>query len=188
MESYRSEGVVLHALPFRDFDQILTIFSKDEGIVKLMVKKASATTPMSQIEFVYTKGRSEILKCQEVSVLNLHLNVRKSLPHLEAACDLLRAIQASQWAGRPAPDLYKLFVIYLNKIPNASNPYIYAASFRLKILKHEGLLNENITGFSQQDAEVLSSLAFCRSMSELANLTISSSLFQKIQTLFLEQL
>jgi DNA repair protein RecO (recombination protein O) len=41
--------------------------------------------------------------------------------------------------GKSAPQLYSLLCYYLKKIPQMANPWLLAASFRLKLLKHDGL-------------------------------------------------
>ena len=88
MKSYRTEGVILHAsLNFRDYDQILTVFTPDEGIVKFIVKRSltangSINSPLTRVEFVYSKGKSDLLLCREISLLKMHLELRKKIEWL----------------------------------------------------------------------------------------------------------
>lgn len=148
MNTYRTEGVVLQANNFQDYDQILTIFTLDEGLIKLIVKGANhlkrrggiTTSPLTQLEVEYAKGKSEILKCKSLSVLNSNLKLRDNLSALEAGCEIIRAIQISQQPNISAPDLYHLLNSYLEKIPTMPNPAILSASFYLKVLRHDGLL------------------------------------------------
>lgn len=56
-------------------------------------------------------------------------------------CDLLQAVLGSQLPGKPSPQLYALLLIYLKKIPQTAYPWVLAASFRLKLLMHEGLIS-----------------------------------------------
>jgi DNA repair protein RecO (recombination protein O) len=148
MQTYRTEGIILQANNFQDYDQILTVFTLDEGIIKLFVKGANhfkrrsgtVTSPLTQLEIDYTRGKSEILKCKTLSVLNLNLKLRDSLTALEAGCEIIRAIQVSQQPNISTPDLYKLMNGYLEKIPTFSDPAILTTSFCLKVLRHDGLL------------------------------------------------
>ncbi|NGX42711.1 MAG: DNA repair protein RecO [Chlamydiae bacterium] len=148
MQIFRTEGVILHALDFQEYDQILTVFSADQGLVKFIVKKAHSihrkkgvtTTPLTRAEFVYRKGNSDLLSCREISVIDQHLKLRKNLESLEAACGLIQAIQKSQFQGKPAPLLYQLLLRYLDAIPLFSSPEILEVSFRLKLVRHEGYL------------------------------------------------
>lgn len=147
MNTYRCEGIILQTLNFQDYDRILTVFSFEEGLIKLIVKGANrvgqqynaCATPFTRAEFVYSKGKSELLKCREISILQQNLALRNRLAALEAACDMAHAILASQEHHNPAPDLYRLFSSYLEKTAHFPDPYTLAASFRLKILRHDGL-------------------------------------------------
>lgn len=147
MQTYRTEGVILQACNFQDYDQILTLFTHDEGIVKLIVKGANRpkqrggaiTTPLTRLEIEYSKGRNEIQKCQSLSLLNPHLNLRNHLPALEASCEIIKSIQRTQQPSVPAKNLYVLLNRYLEKIPDFNDPFILSASFMLKILRHDGL-------------------------------------------------
>ena len=148
MQSYRIEGIILHAFSFQDFDQILTVFTS-EGIHKFLVKgafsrkngKGTLTAPLSHAEFVFRPGKGDLLSCREISMLNQHLNLRQNLELLESSFDLIDAIYRSQMPNKPAPALYKLLVAYLEKIPLLKPPQLLSVSFRLKVLNHEGLLS-----------------------------------------------
>lgn len=147
MQEIKSEGVILHALNFGDYDQILTLFTADYGLIKLMVKRALAkkggqgalTTPLTRVEFIMAKGRSDLFLCRELSLVNQHLQLRNSWESLSAAGDMVQALQATQLQLKPAPLIYALFTCYLDNLPSSSAPDALAASFRLKILRHEGL-------------------------------------------------
>jgi len=149
MHLYKTEAVVLSSIKFRDYDEIVTLFSKDEGIIKLIVKKSytkkegfgSKTGPFIEAEFIYTKGKSEIFKCQEISVLNYNLNLRNRYENLQAAASMATAITQFQYPLKPAPLLYKLFASYLKAIDTFLHPDILALSFCLKLLRHEGVFD-----------------------------------------------
>jgi DNA repair protein RecO (recombination protein O) len=34
----RTEGIVLHTLSYRDYDQILTVFTREAGVIKLVMR------------------------------------------------------------------------------------------------------------------------------------------------------
>jgi DNA repair protein RecO (recombination protein O) len=220
MDIFNTEGIVLHALPFRDYDQILTVFSAEHGLTKFIVKKAFSgkgrrpvASSFTQAEFTYSKKKSELLLCHEIEILNQHLPLRQELNSLEASCEMLQAILASQWAEKPAPDLYLLLIAYLKKIPDACDPFVVSASFRLKVLKYEGLfriqsfcaacclslvdgcflLSESFCGqhappsaigFSREEILVVEQLLTCQYLSQLVSLSIPSSLSSKIKQLF----
>lgn len=223
MQIFRTEGIILQTLNFQDYDQILSVFSYDEGLIKLIVKGANRskqrsginTTPLSCAEFVYTKGRSEIFKCSEISTINQHLKLRESLPSLDAACDIVQAILLSQFPQTESPDLYRLLRWCLEKIPSMRDPYVMASSFRLKLLLHDGLfnLNDTCTTCSEtvQSIYIATGETFCKAhapsyslqfqadevafidrllhfavLSDISNCTISDELREKVMNLFRE--
>lgn len=189
MEVYRTEGVILQTINFQDYDQIISLFTENEGIIKLVVKGARHSkrhqganiAPLAHAEVVYAKGRSELYQCREITILHPHLNLRNNLPVLTAACDMLQALLSSQQVHEPAPALYALLNYYLDKISAINDPHIFSASFRLKILRHEGLLDENCHEF-------ILNLAYCRTLADIAHQTLTPSWHETIIRLFDEQI
>lgn len=143
-----TEGVILRVIPFRDYDQILTLFTQDVGIIKVIYKGSRSKrrgvqglcSPLAKVEVIYREKRGEIFSCQEMALINPFSPLRKELHHLEVACDLLQVILASQLVGKAAPQLYALLCFYFEKIPQTLNPWTLALSFRLKLLRHDGLV------------------------------------------------
>ncbi len=141
------EGVVLSTLPFRDYDRIVTLFTFQEGILKLFVKGTKRslieliplTTPFTAAEYLYTPRHSNLGRFHEGKLLQQHLALRDRFSSLEAAEQLSQALLASQIPGKPAPALYKLFRLILEQLSSIPVPYGLVAAFYLKILKHEGL-------------------------------------------------
>lgn len=150
MHLSKTEGVILHTLNFKESHQILTVFTAAEGVIKLVChgarsakrKSGANTSPLTQAEFVYRRSAGDLMTCREISVLDAHLGVRKSLAALNAAGALIRAVNRSQFQGKPSPQLYRLFLRYLQAIPEAACPDVFACSFRLKLLWHDGLLSD----------------------------------------------
>ena len=219
MQPFSSEGIILHALNFKDYDKILTVFTPDHGIIKTIVHKASTKgksplEPLIHADFVLLKGRSEILKCQEISVKNRYLGLREHYLHLEAACDLIKAVQESQYPDKPALSLYQLLTYSLEKLTQAPHPFALTASFRLKILRHDGLLmlerrctvcQDTSLGafhlfggesycsqhapihaqvFSPDEMQQLDVLIHCRSFGELAAQSIQKPFHDKVKDFF----
>ncbi len=223
-QTYRLEGIVLKSLNFQDNDKILTVFSRDLGLVKLIVKKgntkhcpAHLTSPLSQGEFIYSKGNSDLLKCQEISPINNYFNLRENLEELEASCDMLQSLLDSQPPHTPSSHLYDLCCSYFSKMPAMEYPQLLADSFRLKILRHDGLLNLNpvcsictvaleahyvSSGesfcrlhaprsallFDQNESAAIVILAYCHTFAQLKPLIFTPELRLKIKQLFVEQI
>jgi DNA repair protein RecO (recombination protein O) len=142
-----TEGIILRTIPFRDYDQIITLFTPHVGILKILYKGSRSKRrgaqglclPLTQVEVVYREKKGEIFACQEITLMNPFSFLRKELHHLQAACELLQVVLASQLTGKAAPALYALLCFYLEKIPCTLNPWTLTTSFRLKLLRHEGL-------------------------------------------------
>lgn len=140
--SFTIEGLILKSLPYRERDHILTVFSKEQGLVSLFskrIKPHGLNSPLTQAEFVIEQGKGELLPCREISLISSFYKIREKMESLESAFLLMRAILKSQFPQKPAPQLYELLIRYMNEIPNTRHPTTLSASFLLKVLRHEGL-------------------------------------------------
>jgi DNA repair protein RecO (recombination protein O) len=142
-----TEGVILKVISFRDYDQIVSLFTRDAGLLKVMHKngkggqKKDYCFPLSVAEVIYGERNSEISHCHDLTIIEFYNDLRKNLKHLETGCDLIHVIGCSQLVGNHSPALYELLRYYLNKISSLSNPELLSISFRLKLLLHEGILS-----------------------------------------------
>lgn len=221
MEKIKSQGIIINALPFRDYDCILTLFTPEEGLIKLFIRaaysskngKGASITPLTAVDAVYSKGRGDFFTSHELSVANHHLDLRKDLATLNAACDMLQAISSTQQPGKAAPELYQLLTAYLQRLPSAPSPAAIACSFRLKLLRYEGILGlishcctcsctlsetwlhesdafcrqhapQGASMLTGEERDTIEQLAFSRDFHHLAAITIPPTLNSKVATLF----
>ena len=148
MTDKRVEGVVLRATPYRENDRILTVLTPDRGVISLYVRGLSKnkpavlnlTTPLCRAEFIFKKGRSDLYRFLDGTIIDLHLPLRRSYRHLEVAGKILQSILKTQMPGKDSYALYLLLISFLKKLPEAIEPETFWATFQLKLLKHEGLL------------------------------------------------
>jgi DNA repair protein RecO (recombination protein O) len=193
-----AEGIILKTIPFRESDQILILFTP-QGILKVFCKggrkkKTSPPrfTPLVRVELTYQEGNQEFSVCEDIHVLQFYMAIRQKWDSLQAACDLIKAIQESQVAGKESFKLYQLLLFYLDKIALISNPWILATSFRLKILRHEGLLTHHpIAGmvqFTPQEWEFVQLLAFSQCYHQLLKISLTDDLRAKINLLFNQEM
>lgn len=218
MES--TEGVILNTLHFKDYDLIVTVFSPGLGLCKFYVKgalrpskKASAPCLLSRCEFEFRQGKGNLLICEEVTVVNQFLGLRRDYSTLEIACQLLQMLLRSQMPDKPAPDLYKLLLKYLEGLGSASDPKVIKASFQLKLLRHDGHFylpeacqkcgkilegfqyfygecfcpGHEVAGslhFNPEEADMLRILAYCRSLADLRGAVLASELEEKITAIY----
>ena len=213
MESTQQvEGIVLQAIPYKDYDRILTLFAPT-GILKFFVKIrkrdylhfAALTSPWTRVELQYALGRKDLHRVQEGTILAQHLRLRDSFANLTAADTMSQALLRSQWQGKAAPQLYSLFRLFLEHLPHSAAPHTYASAFLIKMLAHEGMLQlskpqqtyryggEQYSAshappghltFSADEEHVLFQLAVSRSLSHIGALTLHAELHTKIGTLF----
>lgn len=188
------EGIILHTVPYGNDDQILTLFTSDSGVIKLFCKRGKKKwhryTPLMLVEVTCREKKSELLACEEIHLIQSYSNLRNEFSRLQAGCDLIRAIYVSQLMGKSAPLLYQLLIYYLDKLADVCHPELLVASFRLKVLKHEGVLalGSVVSGFSLSESEVLRSLALSQSYQQLLETNLSKELSKKIEGFFEHQL
>lgn len=172
---HSTEGIILRVIPFRDYDQIISIFTLEAGLVKVLYKGSSTKSkkgkglcmPLTKVEVSYREKRGEVFGCHELNCREIFLSLRKNLCFLEVACDLLQVILDSQLIGKSSPQLYHLLCYYLHKIPQTVNPCLLGASFRLKLLKHDGLVGfpfscSECGEFLHHEAFIYGSESWCR--------------------------
>ncbi|MBA3238619.1 MAG: DNA repair protein RecO [Parachlamydiaceae bacterium] len=143
----KNEGIILHTIKYGEYDQILSVFTREEGLIKMIFRGAYAkkraigasTAPFTQSEFVYERRQSSLFVCHETALINAHLSLRKSLACIDAAYLLAKILLTSQAEQKSSPLLYDLFVCYLTRIPLSLSPAALVASFQMKFLRHEGL-------------------------------------------------
>lgn len=179
----KTPGLLLQSIPYLDQKKILKIFTP-EGLVSLFAK-TSTLTPFCIAEWVYQKTEKELYPLKEAALLDPLSALRQSYPIITAAGSIAKDLLRSQLPGKKAPALYQLACLYLKKIPLA--PEILVASFRLKLLLHEGLLSAlPEPTFTAAEWEQVNLLAFARQFSSLY--AIPTAPFTKIALLVEERL
>ncbi len=144
MSYQSSEGILLRAIPFRDFDAILTLFTP-EGKVN-MIKKGwqNRISPLTHVDFTCFAGRSDLLNCRSLSVLNPYLSLRKDLATLEAACEMAKAASDFSVPDQNYKETFQQLLKCFAGLPKANDPQTLVSWFRLYILESEGLLPEKL--------------------------------------------
>ncbi len=135
----KSPGVLLQSIPYLGKKQILKVFTLEDGLVTLMTK--SVHSPFCIGEWVYRKKRGDIYTLEEGSLIDPLLELRANYELLSAAGAIAKDLLRSQLPTKKNSDLYALLTTYLKKLPLFADPAILVASFRLKLLLHEGLLS-----------------------------------------------
>ena len=220
----RSEAIVLSITPYGERDAIAKIFTKDRGLLPFFFKNAYASKKsthlesLTHVEIVYQEGGGSFFSAKEITVLNLFLKLRDNYEALMASFDAAKALLVSELPEKSSPDLFDLFSCYLAKMHTVLDPWILAASFRLKILCHEGILtispycrdcdeelkksylqngellclnckdSEGAFIFNEEETPLLNTLVNCQSFLEVKQLTLPSHWKQLIPQIFLERI
>jgi DNA repair protein RecO len=219
----KTEGIVLHSFAFQENSRILKIFSPDLGIFSLIVKNISLkkplllslTTPFSHAEFVYKKGKNDLLLFTDGSLIDNHLFLRQDFDLLHAASKMNKCLLDSQWAYKKSPALFVLFKNYLKAFQKYHNTQALLSSFYLKLLLHEGLVHLSLQcnrcskpsialdrgeslcslhaqsqdlQFTEEEFILLCTLARAKKFQILQEIPVFEDMKNKIETLFLNQL
>ncbi|HSX25924.1 MAG TPA: DNA repair protein RecO [Chlamydiales bacterium] len=185
----KCQGVLLQSIAYLGKKRILKIVTPEEGLLTLMAKSMSAlTTPFCIAEWVYRKTTKEIHPFIDGTLLDPLLELRQNYATLISAGAMAQDLLRSQFPAKKDPALYQLFCAYLKKLPHFSKPEILAASFRLKLLLHEGLLSLQHPSphFTDEEWKITTLLAYSRQFSLLQE--IEQAPTTKIDYLFKEQM
>lgn len=197
MEYTTTSAIILRAIPFKDHQKILTAFSKELGIISIIIKGLSSKknsklhlcAPFCEVELVLSKNKGDIFTFHEGSVINLHLPLRDQLSCLHTASSMVNAILESQMPEKPAPLLYSLLSLSLEQIPKFLCQNTLLACFYLKVLKHEGLFCPEMTAnaISNKDKENLTTISSVKNFYVLREIRTSLEIIKKIELFFLRQ-
>lgn len=142
---FQSEGIVLQSIPFKERDRILTLFTKEGGILKLFMKgKFAFQNGLSERftvgDFLYSQGKGEMFRFCDGSVVDQNLELRTSWEVLEMGEKMCSTLLKSQLPEKEAPELYGFLISFLKKIPLVPSLDTLWSAFLVKLLKHEGIL------------------------------------------------
>jgi len=214
------EGIVLKSQPFKDSGRILRVFTAEKGMITLFIKDLSKrhllmtnlTSPLCRAKFILQKRRSELYHLIDGTIVDLHMQLRRSYTCLQFAGKMLHAITSSQMPGKPTPLLYALLTKYLKQLAHFHDPMPLWSSFQLKILQHEGVLSldahclcchkerascisqgesrcmqcnrESTLYFSSQEWKLLLQFLRAKKFEELKNIKIGSKMEQAIDKIY----
>lgn len=144
MTEQKTPGLLLQAIPYLGRQRILKVFTPENGLVSLFAKasiSSAFSAPFCIAEWVYKKGTKEIHSLKDASLIDSLLELKKDYTTLSAAGSIAQDLLRSQLPGKKGTGLYELALACFKKLPAFSKPEILAASFRIKLLLHEGLLS-----------------------------------------------
>lgn len=134
-----SEGIILHATPFRDFDTVFTVFTPSGKLSLIKKGGRNQISPLTHVEATYYIGKGGLYTCSHLATLNHHLSLRRNLPTLEAACEMVKAVRALLFPEQEYKNIFEKLLKCFQLLPHASDPSSIVSWFYLHLLEHEGL-------------------------------------------------
>ncbi len=180
MKEEKIEGIVLRSQEYREKSRIISVYTPTNGLIQMVLKKISSprlmtlSTPFTHAEFHYQKGTSQLLRFLEGSPIDENLLLRKNFNSLQVAGQMTAALLYLLLPESPDPLLYALYKTYLKRIPTFESTKLLLASFYLKLLQHEALLEWNV--FSSADRPLAEALTSVRTFDTLQTLSLTATL------------
>jgi len=148
-EQLSTFGMTLRSYPFRDTSKILKVYTREHGLISLLIKglsskntqKTSLCSSFTLAEFNFKKGKNDLHYFTESKILDLHLSFRESLSRIQAGMKICQTLLEMQEPEKKNELLFSLLVRFIKKMENTSYPRNYLHSFRLKALSLEGMIN-----------------------------------------------
>lgn len=142
------EGLVIKKVDYKASKRLITIFTKEHGILTLGIagisgkktKLLALSSPLSISHFQIKISRGNHYFV-DGSPLLFFDTIRSNLSALQISCEILKCLASTQLAENPAPLLFDLTQFCLVKIDQGADPYPILALFLIKMLKHEGLIS-----------------------------------------------
>lgn len=171
-----TNGIVLNGHPYGDYGLIAVVFTEKQGLLKFALPFQRAAKnkwrglflPLQEIELQFKLTLKELETVKQACLLSPHLELRNSLEVLEAASLMAKALLQTLPPGESSPVLYALFKKYLFLLPQAPHPSVLLASFKMKTLMHEGLLDPE--ELVSSDRNFLTALCLTRNVQRLFEL------------------
>jgi len=144
----RATGIVLRTRPLTESSLIVNWLTPEVGRIATVGKGARrAKSPLrGKIDLFYTaeftfarSRRSDLHNLREVNLLKTCDALRRDLGYLHQAAYCARLIEQTTESETPLPEIYELFVRFLDALPKRPASPITVLAFEVKMLAELGL-------------------------------------------------
>ncbi|OGN65581.1 MAG: DNA repair protein RecO [Chlamydiae bacterium RIFCSPLOWO2_01_FULL_28_7] len=143
----KTTAITLKTIPYKENSKILKLFSKDHGIISVIINNLSSKkNNFFKLASVFTiseidlkKSSSEIFNVKDCDILDENLFLRSNLQYIKTASYMINAILSSYYYKTNSLKIFFLIQNYIKNIP--LNPNALYLSFLLKILLSYGNIN-----------------------------------------------
>lgn len=161
MKLYKVRAVVLNSREMRDAHRILTLFSKEQGkirvvahgVVKPTSRKRGAVQPFSVTDFLLRQGR-DMDSISECEGLEFFPGVWGDLDKLLYAGHFAELVDALTVDGNPQESIFFLIIKTLRELDKTADPELIARWFELRLIDLLGYLPD-LTGCVNCGGEVI---------------------------------
>lgn len=140
------EGIILEAKVHQTADCLLTLFSKEEGLIYAFVKYGFQSkhrlrhllVPLTRVELMCVRKQNDLLFVSDGALVQAYTHIRKEEGALFAASQMAQALLQTLWQRHAVEPLYHLLDYYLQALAHFQKAEILLWSFWYKLLKYEG--------------------------------------------------
>lgn len=139
------EGIIIKEIPYKETSKILTIFTKEEGIIGVIAKGCKRIkSPLNAVSNKLTYGifhlnyKKELSTLIEVDVLNTFISIRKDITKISYV-SFLTDLATQVYKHENNNDIYNLYINSLIKINEGFDYLVISNILELKLLDFLGI-------------------------------------------------
>ena len=195
MSTVKTKGLILKQSDFGEANRILTIFTKEFGIIKAVAygaksirnKNSASTQVMTYADFILLKTNKDMMSMQSAEIIDSFFGVKEDIAKLSLCVYFADLVYSLLNMNSPDDEMLSLF---LNSLYALSYKDIDAekmrAVFELKAMAFGGYMPnmsgcvkcndiENISGFSPQNGGIV-----CKNCSKTGDIPINAEVYHTI--------
>lgn len=124
LRTLRTEGYLLRAVPYRESDLVITVFTREVGKVSALIRGGRASRkrvggalePFHTSTFELAEQRGELWAFKSAEIMRVRSKLATDLTRMEQGGTLLRAIRALAPARTPEPHAYDTITTLLDAL------------------------------------------------------------------------
>jgi len=145
---HRTAGIVLKRSDYSETSKIVTIYTRDQGKVRVLAKGAKRKKsgflgilePLSLLEVVYIEGKRGLHTLKEAYLLEPYLRLRERLSRIAHGLFFLSLIDRTQADEDPDPKVFELLSLSLAALESVSLPENVSVVFQVRLISQFGSL------------------------------------------------
>ena len=147
--SYKTHAVILNFFDYGESDRILAFYTGSYGKLKGIAKGARRSRKrfVGNLEIAshimlgfFHSEKSDLVRVENVTLVNGFANVRKDIERLSEACYLVELVSEMTREGMIQPAVYSLLLSFLNMLNAGADPGVTLRFFEIKLLSVLGLM------------------------------------------------